>query len=169
MPRIPKPKPVRVPRVRVPKPKPDRAPSIPFLHLTSGGDIIEQTCTCSGRARVLEGNSRHIGSPGGFGIDHIINENSAAIIPSQFGGKGNVRPFLEQVSGTVDGDVIFDNIADVIGGKPPKGFEGENVREALQVIFPETLILELPGGKDLGIVDIVITQPCALACPVGTQ
>jgi len=40
-PRIPKPKPVRVPRIRIPKPKPDRVRNTPMVEQTGGGDIFE--------------------------------------------------------------------------------------------------------------------------------
>ncbi len=127
-------------------------------------------CTCNGSARILAGNANHIGKSGGFGPNHVISANSAAIITSLFGGKGNVRPYISQVSGEVDGVEIFSNIADVVGGEIPKGYEHlGNVRRALQAIFPGKLVIELPGGKDMGITDVMIKQPCALICPAGTQ
>jgi len=94
--------------------------------------------------------------------------------PVQFGGKDVhegkdiVWPHLGDISGYVDGELIFDNVADVIGGKTP--IPGMNVRDALRHLNPDTLILELPAGKeDLGVVPIRLSLPCTLNCPSGTE
>ncbi len=136
-------------------------------------------CTCVGNARILEGNSDHISTAqepvhGGFGPRVLVTESSVAIDPVQFGGadvhegKRIVRPYLGKISGYVDGQLIFDNVADVIGGDTP--IPGMNVRDAMRHLHPDTLILELPGGdEDLGIVPIKLSIPCALNCPSGTE
>ena len=62
--------------------------------------------TCSGTARVLKGNSKQIGLPGGWDGDFIkphilVTKNGAAIIPSQWEvtDKGPFRQFLGDISG----------------------------------------------------------------------
>ena len=131
-------------------------------------DSETEFCVCEGDARILKGNAGHIGETGGFGEQIVINDRSVAIDPVQFGGKAKVRPHLEDISGYVDGQLIFDNVAEVIGGRSP--IPGINVRDALKRMNPDTLILELPGGKnDLGVVPIVLTVPCTLSCPSGTM
>jgi hypothetical protein len=124
---------------------------------------------CVGKARVLLGNIRHIGISGAFGKEVIINSCSAVIIPAQWGGgKGRLRPYLNQVSGEINGKTVFNNIADVIGGITP--IKGMEVRDALRKLNPNTLIIELPGGeKDLGTVDIEISLPSEMPCPEGTK
>ncbi len=138
-----------------------------------------EACICVGNARILQGNAKHISTDqktryGAFGEKVKITTSSVAIDPVQFGGrdvhegKKIVRPHLGDISGYVDGKLIFDNVADVIGGKTP--IPGMNVRDALRHLNPDTLILELPGAKeDLGIVPIELSVPCALNCPFGTK
>lgn len=116
---------------------------------------------CTGKARVLEGNPRHIGQQGGSSPE-TVSETGAAIDPDQWGGdKGALRPHLDDISGEVDGKEIFNNISEVIGPA--------SAREKLKKLNPGTLLIELPGGKDLGVVDIIITIPDGLSCPDGTK
>jgi len=95
-----------------------------------------------------------------------VTAGSAAVIPSQWGGKSQLKPNISEISG-VAGGVSFNGITDVIGGKSP--IPGTNVRDALQSIYPGQLILELPSSpRDLGIVPVTITMPDDTPCPVGT-
>jgi len=123
--------------------------------------------TCVGKARVLLGNPRHIGRSGAFGKKVKINLTSAAIDPYQWGGKTGLLPHLARITGRSDSKLLFTNIADVIGGTSP--IKEQNVRDALRELYPNTLLIELPGGeKDYGIVDIELTIPKELDCPEGT-
>ncbi|MFO3796484.1 MAG: RHS repeat-associated core domain-containing protein, partial [Anaerolineales bacterium] len=130
-------------------------------------------CKCQGKARVMKGNSRHIGKAGGLGSAKtpiIINTKSAAVIPSQWGGKVVLRGNAESISATtLDGKNLFDNVADVAGGKSPQpGFD--NVRDWFQSAYPGVLYLELPGAQnDQGFLDVVINLPDEMGCPDGTQ
>ncbi|MGH9376022.1 MAG: hypothetical protein ACRD1J_07615 [Terriglobia bacterium] len=58
---------------------------------------------CSGSARVLQGNAATIGKAGGFSGPSVgnipVTANGADVIPSQWGGKAALRPFLNQISG----------------------------------------------------------------------
>ena len=142
--------------------------SVDTVEGQSSADREFNTCVCVGNARILLGNANHIGKDGGFGEEAVIDEGSVAIDPAQFGGKGKVRPHLKDISGYVDGEAIFDNVADVVGGDSP--ISDMNVREALKLLNPNTLILELPGGEeDMGVVPIELRVPCALSCPSGTE
>jgi hypothetical protein len=121
------------------------------------------TRKCSGMARVVQGNPRHIGSTRGAFAPRPISSTSAAVIPQQFGVSvsGGLRPFAGQIRGTVGGTFDFTDVADVVG--PP------SAREKLQQRNPEKLILELPGvPKDMGVTSVVISVPAALPCPTGT-
>ncbi len=124
------------------------------------------TKTCVGKARVLKGNAKTIGKQGAFPGTTIASD-SAAVIPSQFGlTKGQLTPYLNQITGSTSNGLSINGIADVIGGKSP--IPGVPVRDALQQLFPGILILELPGAnEDPGIVNVTLTIPDALKCPVG--
>jgi hypothetical protein len=120
------------------------------------GDTIIYTKFCEGEARVLQGNKNLIGRPGGFRTranPMNVTAESAAVDPAQWGGRANLRPNLDKISGTLtdfSGKQIgsFSGIRDVIGGKPPKGMEGMNVRDALKKLNPGKLIVELPGAAN---------------------
>jgi uncharacterized protein RhaS with RHS repeats len=87
------------------------------------------TKKCVGKARVLKGNARTIGKQGAF-PGTTITSNSAAVIPSQFGfTKGQLTPFLSQISGSTSNGLSITGIADVIGGQSPTA--GVPVRDAL--------------------------------------
>ena len=133
-----------------------------------GEKASDSALRCEGKARVLQGNRSHLGVTGGFGEKVFINSCSAAVDPYQWGGKEKLRPYLLEISGEVDGKIIFDNVAEVIGGKSP--ISGMNVRPALRALNPGSLILEIPSvAVDLGTVDIILTIPCELGCPEGTK
>jgi len=110
---------------------------------------------------VLKGNSRLIGKKGGFGIP--VTAGSAAVIPSQWGGKAQLRPYLGDIDGTC-GTASFKGITDVIGSDVvPK------VRDVLQNRYPGLLILELPSlPNDIGAVKVEINVPFSFPCPTGT-
>jgi len=72
------------------------------------------------------------------------------------------------VIGHGDSIVRFSGVTDVIGGATDP-VTGENPREKLQRLFPNKLIIELPGAKkDLGIQPVELTLPENIPCPTGT-
>jgi hypothetical protein len=123
---------------------------------------------CSGTARVLKGNDKLFGKSGAFGV--AVTSGSAAVIPSQWGtNKAGLRPYLSKVCGSCGERRIFTGITDVIGGKVPKNpCKASNVRDALECLNPGALIIEVPGGSDLGTTNINIVIPKAMSCPTGT-
>ena len=128
--------------------------------------------SCQGTARVLAGNPSTIGTQGGFpGV--LVGARSAGVDPQQWGGKGNLRPNIGNISGTFTDDhgVVlgsFNGITEVIGGKSPT--PGMNVRDALKKRYPGRLLIELPSSKkDLGIVNVTINVPAGVPCPEGTN
>jgi len=70
------------------------------------------------------------------------------------------------ISGSMKGEVVFTNVADVIGGTSP--IPDLNVRDALKALNPRKLIIELPGGEDMGTVPIEVCIPAEISCPEGT-
>jgi hypothetical protein len=109
--------------------------------------------------------------PGAFGPSVPVTASGAAIIPSQFGGKGTLRPYLNQISGVFPNvNASFQGVVDVIGGAPPPGFPANsNVRTDLITLNPGKLILELPAAsQDYGTTAVTLTIPAALKCPAGT-
>lgn len=127
------------------------------------------TKTCSGSARVLQGNANTIGKPGGFSGPSVgnilVTANGAAVIPSQFGGKGALRPYLSQISGVFPNvNASFQGAVDVIGSTTVP-----NVQAFLMSKNPGDLILELPGAsQDYGVTAATLTIPSAMNCPAGT-
>jgi uncharacterized protein RhaS with RHS repeats len=135
-------------------------------------DPLGLDCTCTGQARVLQGNANHIGRQGGLSSTTnpiTINATSAAVIPGQWsGGKPGLRGSYNSISGrTSDGTLLFDNVADVVGGQSPDPNMG--VRDWLTTNNPGSLIVELPGGQDHGTIDITVTMPDGSTCPSGTS
>jgi len=122
---------------------------------------------CSGYCRILGGNPNTIGSQGGFpGV--AVSSGSAAVIPSQWAtSKGALTPYIGNISATVGGKELFVGITDVIGGKSP--IPGMNVRDALEYLNPGNLIIELPGGQDMGTLPIEVKVPNGMSCPAGTK
>jgi RHS repeat-associated protein len=122
---------------------------------------------CGGRARVLQGNPSLIGRQGGFpGVR--VTAASAAIIPDQFGvSKSTLAPFIGGISGFTNGQPLFGRVADVIGGRSP--IPGQNVRDALQSLYPGVFIVEVVDiPRDLGVVPIELHVPADVQCPTGT-
>jgi RHS repeat-associated protein len=128
------------------------------------------TRTCTGSARILQGNSAQIGHPGGFSGDTVgpvnVTADGAAVIPRQWGGRAVLRPNLGQISGTFPGG-SFTGVVDTIGGASPQ--PGVPVQDALMNLNPGRLIIELPGAtEDQGVQDVTLTIPATMACPAGT-
>ena len=94
-----------------------------------------QSKTCTGTARVLQGNSNTIGKQGGFS-GQTVTSIGAAVIPSQWAAdKAALAPYIGQISASGPG-WSFSGIVDVIGGKPPAGFPADsNVRDDLEQVF----------------------------------
>jgi RHS repeat-associated protein len=134
----------------------------------NAGPCPKTSKKCKGKARILKGNSSLVGNPGAFpGVE--VQNGTAASIPEQFGlTTSGLAPFIGGISGqTADGSVSFSGVTDVIGGKSP--IKGMNVRDALQVLYPNTFIVELPSiASDAGVQDIVLSLPLGLPCPKGT-
>jgi len=128
--------------------------------------------TCYGFARGLAGNTRLYGKAGAFAT---VRPNTAAIIPYQFdqSRKAALRPYVSNISGELlsqDGarSSRFHGITDVIDGKSPD--KNLFVRDAMQKRFPGQLIIEVPGGQDVGSGASIALRnyPFALRCPTGT-
>jgi hypothetical protein len=119
----------------------------------------------------MQGNARHIGKAGGLGAPGTINSTSAALIPSQWGGKLALRASYNQVSATnaATGALLFDNAHDVAGGDAPAGSGYSNVRDWFSATSPNTLYIELPGASaDQGTMQVNVHTPDGMPCPTGT-
>lgn len=140
------------------------------VNLNDPFGLCPQFKKCRGMARVLAGNPNTIGNPGGWSGPSVGNTNvaagTAAVFTSQWGGKGNLRPFIGQVSATSNGQPLFNGISDIIGGKSP--IPGMSAGNALMTLYPGDLLIELPSGSDLGVVPIELTIPATMNCPAGT-
>lgn len=137
----------------------------------------ETSMTCAGSARVLMGNARTIGRPGGFSGSSVgtipVTANGAAVIPSQWASsRATLRPYLNRISGSFPGTgASFQGIVDIVGGEPPRGVPaGTNVQQALMAMYPGQLIIELPGAsRDLGVNNVSLSVPPSIGCPAGTS
>ncbi|TDR39708.1 RHS repeat-associated protein [Tahibacter aquaticus] len=140
---------------------------------------------CVGTARVLKGNSRHIGKGGGFdtGPSNLerygITNDAAVVIPNQFGlTKSAMRPYIDQISGVFADGTSFGRVRDVMDDKATRDSMGLSTtqfqqhlidREKLKNGGKDLLVLELPGAaKDGGIQGVTLTIPDELECPCGT-
>lgn len=131
--------------------------------------LCDDTKKCLGLARVLGGNPNTIGNPGGWSTptgNVDVAAGTAAVVPSQWGGKGNLRPYIGSISGSSMGQPLFNGITDVVGGTSP--MPGVPAGQALMQIYPATVIIESPSGQDQGIIPITLTNPAGLPCPDGT-
>jgi RHS repeat-associated protein len=125
---------------------------------------------CGGEARVLySGNPKLFGRPTAFGQE--ATTQTAAIIPSQFGGYGQLRPFASQISGwgwqspSPNPAFTFQGL-DAVGPVTPTF----NAQSYLQRQYPGQFIMELEGGSgDLGSMWVFLDMPGNLPCPAGTQ
>lgn len=91
------------------------------------------------------------------------------MIPEQFGVSSGTAlgPYAPNISGII-GAATFFGATDVIAGKSP--IQGLNVRAALQELYPDQLILEIPGAADQGAnTPVTINVPETLGCPTGTS
>jgi hypothetical protein len=120
--------------------------------------------------RILQGNSNRFGQPGGFSGNKVIpvTSGSAAIILSEFGmTKSQLRPFLEQISGTVNGQPLFNGVTDIIDNSVSP-VPGMTTQQALQSLNPRSIILEVPGlPQDRGTQPVVISAPSGVNCPTA--
>lgn len=131
---------------------------------------------CVGKVRVLGGNPNTIGKRGGVpGIK--VAPLSAAVIPPQFGANNGagLAPYAASISGGVPLTFplfavvpVFSGVTDVIGSKNvPAGYD--NIRDWLQDQYPNQPIIELPSGKDMGSIPMMLKIPDSLRCPPGTR
>lgn len=65
------------------------------------------------------------------------------------------------------GFAYFSGVTDVIGGRSP--IPGMGVRDALQALNPNRLIVEIPGADDQGQALALVYVPIELQCPTGTK
>ncbi len=135
---------------------------------TSSALTNAATKTCSGDARVLQGNAKLIGKPGGFSTPSKnvrVTADGAAVIPSQWGGASALRPNLDQISVTFpNANASFHGVVDTIGST-----QIPNVQDYLMQEYPGKTIIELPGSpRDLGVTKGVFTVPASMSCPAGT-
>jgi RHS repeat-associated protein len=142
----------------------------PVKYIDPSGHTSRDACSkkCTGRARILGGNSNTIGRPGGFSGDTVgdilVEAGTAAIDTAQWGGKGVIRPIRNSIYGELArGGGLFHGISDVIGSD-----EVANVRQELKDRYPGTLLLELISGSDMGVQDVAIFVPLTLSCPQNT-
>lgn len=128
---------------------------------------LSTSTTCGGDTRVLyTGHPKMIGTPGKYGT---VTSQTAAIIPSQFGGwsGAQLRPYANQIIGwgwlspSPNPVFTFQGI-DVIGPA--------SARQSLQSKNPGLFILELYGAShDFGIMPVSINVPSNVPCPTGTS
>jgi RHS repeat-associated protein len=157
-------------------PAPDAPPKAPV------------TKKCVGLARVMKGNARLMGLSGGFNGSppnlrlYGITNHSAAIIPSQFGmGKGSLRPNIGNIYGTMSNGEGFDRVRDIMDDQKVRQQMGINTTTAefqQMIISRETVnnggivpfIVEVQGiAKDLGMIQLTLTIPAGMDCPVGLK
>lgn len=107
-------------------------------------------------------------SPEDFSGNQIIpvTSGSAAIIPSEFGmTKSELRPYLDQISGTVNGQPLFNGVTDIIDNNVSP-VPGMTTQQAFEYLNPGSVILEVPGlPNDMGTQAVVISAPSSVNCP----
>jgi RHS repeat-associated protein len=142
-----------------------------------GAPTVDPNRTCAGTARILKGNPRTIGRPGGFSGatvgDIPVTADSAAIIPRQWmTARAVLRSFLDNISGSFPGGG-FSRVRDTVGGEPPSRpvlWPKGSVQDALMFLNPNKLIVELPNGaQDIESTTITLSVPSSLPCPAGTR
>jgi RHS repeat-associated protein len=141
---------------------------------------------CKGTARVFQGNKDLIGTCGGFDTGpsqpdkYKVTKDSTAAIPSQYGlTKATMRPYIDQISGTLDDGTTFSGVRDVFDDADyRKAHKLASTAQYQQTVITreeaksgqDLLILELPGAdKDLGVQGVTLTVPDDLQCPHGTS
>jgi RHS repeat-associated protein len=145
-------------------------PMVTYPQFGGGGDGSSSSAsslTCTGTAHIFQGNKDFVGRSGAFGV--TITNNSVAVAPEQWGGRPALAPYINQVSGGVSGrnpyfQNSFSGITDVIGSNVVP-----HVRQFLMARYPGQLLLEFPGGIDLGARTVTLSVPQALGCPQGTN
>ncbi len=128
---------------------------------------------CVGTARVLQGNSAQIGKPGGFSGSSAgnfpVTANGAAIMPSQLGmSKSALRPYIGQISGVPQRGCILSRCVGNHWRSSSQHYQSLPVQQGLIREFPGSVIIELPGGRNLGTTAVTLTLPTAVGCPAGT-
>ena len=133
--------------------------------------------SCTGSARVLQGNSRLIGKGGGYDTgpsnleEYGVTKDSAAIIPSQWGlgNKKDARKKINKISGKLASGTEFTCVRDILDDKALRD-KGVDPQKKLMDANPGKLVLELPGiDKDQGIQDVTLDIPDDMDCPDGTK
>ena len=142
--------------------------------------------TCTGQARVYQGNSALIGKGGGFNgspsniASYGVTADSAAVVPSQFGlNKREMRPYLDKISGTLSDGTTFGRVRDIMDDAKTRRalnmttsqFQQHLIsREAAANGGVPLLLLELPGiNRDPGVLGVTINVPDGVSCPTGTK
>jgi RHS repeat-associated protein len=125
---------------------------------------------CTAPARVLAGNARFIGRPGGFGA--TIRMGSAAIIPRQFGapaGTASMPPWMVSIAPIIHGWTAdgqsFMGVTDVMADSS-LGRTTLIQQDALMARDPGLLLIEIEGGTD-AYTTATIPWPADQQCPGG--
>ena len=121
-------------------------------------------------ARIMQGNRSNIGRAGGWGPSHPVTGFGTAVDTVQWGGKGALRPYIDQISGTLtDGTPLFEGVSEVVGGHGEKiggrYYDAAHVRQGIKDHYPGQLVLEIPNQNDMGTKSVVLRVPKALSCP----
>jgi RHS repeat-associated protein len=132
-----------------------------------------QTVTCVGIGRGLAGVSAPFPKKGGafnYGKDPVkVTAGTAAVIPSQFGFKGNtaMKPFVGEISGDV-GTNHFSSVTDSVDNAVSP-VPGMSTPDAFQHLNPGRLIVETTAEPDVGRNALVnIAVPKSVGCPANT-
>ncbi|MFZ0659437.1 MAG: RHS repeat-associated core domain-containing protein, partial [Candidatus Binataceae bacterium] len=131
---------------------------------------------CHGTALIIAGNADTIGTPGGFSGHTVgdidVTANSAAVDPTQWGGKATLRGVLSQISGQTPAGASFSGVSDVIGGEPPGSWtEDDSALDYFAYTYPNDLLIELPSLPKQTPFEtpITINVPLGFPCPEGTN
>jgi RHS repeat-associated protein len=143
--------------------------------LTDSRGLLPDPCPCENRkmclgtARVVGGNKRHKGRPGGI-PGRRVKVGTAALPPEQWDatdGRG-LKPYADLICAVTpkpsgDRERVFDTVTDVMGSKQD--------RQKLMAANPGHMVVErAAGGKeaDMGIIPIIFYIPKGMPCPKNT-
>lgn len=150
-----------------PQVAPPSLDDLPFVNKAN------DTITCSGPARVMQGRADSVGKVAG--MLRPIRPNSASIVPRQWpngGGRGGaasreLRAYGKTVSGTTSGGQIFTGLDEVMDdrGIAPTTTQAQ---DRLMARDPGRLLIELPSGREEGRVNVTVTLPGSV-CPANTS
>nr|WP_284692189.1 RHS repeat-associated core domain-containing protein [Pinirhizobacter soli] len=143
-------------------------------------------CTCTGAARVRRGNPKLVGKGGAFNgtpsniAKYGVTSDSTAVIPSQWGmTKDQLRPVLDQVSGTLSDGTTFNGIRDIMDDSKTRQAHHWSIAQFQSTLMSQAadqndgvtpLMLEIPGiPSDLGVIGVTVDMPDGSACPQGTH